>query len=111
MISENVFISKNEETGIYYILINLKNRWINYQLNRYPQDDCISFTKYTSEVVEYMPGEFEDYDSEETDQIFIEKGFNNSNYIITHTQEKDQIIIMCTPENLILGSSKFFKPI
>ena len=104
----STYISKNEDTGIYYILVNTENRWNDYQINwKSPDIGKLSITfYYTEEMPGIACGEIED---ESTEDFNVEEGFNAYDYTITSLQVKDQIVIMCTPKSLILN--KFFKEI
>jgi hypothetical protein len=99
--STHVFKSKN---GIYYIIVNIEEKWINYQINRIAIEEKIGISFFYD--IETQPGEFEEY--EQLEYIDI-PGFYNSDYLITSMQEKDQITLICMPRNLI--KNKFFKEI
>lgn len=107
---ESTWVYKNNETGIYYIIINTVNKWIDFHINKYsPTSNYIYITKFETAYDEYMPGKFDEYEEEKSELVFIEDGFDSFNYLITHTQEKDQIYIVCIPNDLIL--SNFFKKV
>ena len=105
---DSTWVSKNKNTGIYYIIINTSERWISYQLNRTVEQGKIILTSFTTCSVEYMPGEWDDYDQEEIHKINVEESFNPCDYLITAMQDKDQIIVICIPSKLILNH-KFFE--
>lgn len=108
MFIDSTWVSKNKDTGIYEVIINTNSKWIDYQLNRYsPELNYISITNYVTE--EFQPGQFDD--NEYTESIFIEEGFNAFKYQITSMQEKDQIILVCIPDELLLPGSNFFKKV
>lgn len=105
---DSTWVSKNKDTGIYYIIINTFERWINYQINRTIEQGKIILNSFTTYSAEYMPSQWDDYDEEEIFKIDIEEGFNPCDYLITSMQEKDQIILICVPDKLILNH-KFFE--
>lgn len=105
---DSTWVSKNKDTGIYYIIINTSERWIDYQLNRTIEQGKIILSSFTTYSAEYMPGEWDDYDEEEIHKIDIEESFNPYDYLITSMQEKDQITVICIPIKLIINR-KFFE--
>lgn len=102
----SINIYKNEELDIYYILINTKDKWIDYQINwKSPELGKLYITFYFNVD---MPGVCEVEDDWST-EINVEKGFDYSHYLITSKQNKDQIMIICIPNSLFFLSNKFFK--
>ena len=99
----STYISKSKN-GIYYIIVNIEEKWINYQINRIAIEEKIGISFFYD--IETQPGEFEEY--EQLEYIDI-PGFYNSDYLITSMQEKDQITLVCMPRNLI--KNKFLKEI
>ena len=82
---------KDIGNGILYILVNTEERWVDYQLNKMVPDEG----KF--QIVFYKDDE--DWEIEEF-EVF--PGFKIHDYIITSSQEKDQITIICVPISLIL---------
>ena len=99
------YISKNKDTGIYYIGINTEHKWINYQINRIVIEEKIGISFFYD--TETQPGEFEEF--EELEYINV-PGFFSHEYLITSMQDKDQIYIIAVPNKKILDD-KFFQKI
>jgi hypothetical protein len=99
----STYISKSKN-GIYHIIVNIEDKWINYQINRIIIEEKIGISLFYD--IETQPGNFEEY--EELEYIDV-PGFYNSDYLITSIQEKDQITLICIPKKLLLN--KFFKKI
>lgn len=100
---ESTYISKSKN-DIYYIIVNVKEKWINYQINRIIIEEKIGISFFYD--IEEQPGEFNEYEELEYINIY---GFHSSDYLITSTQEKNQIILICIPNKLF--TDKFFKEI
>ena len=101
---ESSFIKIHPDTGILSILVNTKDRWVDYQINRCPEDGKIQISFFIN--IETQPGEFEEW--EEKEFIDISKDFNHCDYLTTSMQEKDQIHIICIPNKMFL-EHKFVK--
>lgn len=80
-------IAEHPATGMLYVTLNTKERWPNYQLNRYPSESGLSIT-------------FLEDDDEETETISIDN-FNARDYQMLSQQEKDQITVVCLPLKMI----------
>lgn len=95
-------ILKNEEFDIYYIVINTSERWTNYQINKYVENNKINITFFSD--IETQPGMIEEWEDAEYIEI---PNFNSHDYLITNCQEKDEIVIICIPERHLFNN--FFK--
>ena len=101
---ESSFIKIHPDTGILSILVNTKDRWVDYQINRISEEGKIQISFFYD--IENQPGCFEEH--EEREFIDISKDFNHCDYLTTSMQEKDQIHIICVP-NKIFRERKFIK--
>lgn len=84
---ESVYRRKHY-TGIIEILINTKDKWINYQLSKCCGLKLTHFYKSS--------GLYHDYD------IPMPDGFNPLDYMMYHFQEKDQITVILIPKSVLL---------
>ena len=85
-------------TGILHILVNDKEKWLNYQINRVIEDGKLEISFFYD--TETQPGFFEEW--EEKEFIDIASNFKTLDYLITSTQEDEQITIICIPKKLFI---------
>lgn len=85
---------KDIGNGVLYILINTEERWVDYQLNKIVPDKGKFQIVFFDDTEDYKIEEFE-----------VFPGFDIFDYIITSSQEKDQITIICVPRNLLLDKN------
>ena len=86
---------KNIGNGVLYILVNTEERWVDYQLNKMVPDEG----KF--QIVFFG----DDDDNWDIEEFEVFPGFKIFDYIITSSQEKDQITIICVPRDLILDKN------
>ena len=86
---------KDIGNGVLYILVNTEERWVDYQLNKMVPDEG----KF--QIVFFG----DDDDKWDIEEFEVFQGFKIFDYIITSSQEKDQITIICVPRDLILDKN------
>ncbi len=101
----STFVQEHLGTGIIYILINTKDKWIDYSIQNCEDLGKIKFSHYYT--VEIQPGYLDDY--EEVEYIMVKEGFNSYNYRLFHSQCKDQITIVCIPREFIVNKENWKK--
>lgn len=88
-------IIKDIGNGVLYMLINTVDKWTPYQLFRtIPDKGKFRISFYDEKNEEY----------ELVEDFTVREDFDPYDYIITSSQEKDQITIVCVPRKLILES-------
>lgn len=76
---------------IIRILFNTTGKWEDFQINKdYPADGYVNITFY------------EDHDDYVgvTERVFVSDSFRVSDYLVTSSQEKDQVTLICVPKSL-----------
>ena len=73
---ESSFIEIHPDTGILSILVNTKDKWVDYQINRIPEEGKIQISFFHHEI---NPED----DFEEREYIDINKDFDHCNYLTT----------------------------
>lgn len=94
----NYTISKEENLGVYQILVNIAEKWVDYMINRVIDSEFPNRVAITFLLEE---------DKEYTEYIQMPKGFEPFNYLITSMQEKDQIIIIAVPKKALIDKNVF----
>lgn len=94
----NYTISKEESIGVYQVVVNLTEKWVDYGINMITDSDKpknrIGLTFYHG-----LGGN--------TYYIPMPEGFDNFDYLITSMQEKDQIIIIAVPKKALIDKNVF----
>lgn len=94
----NYTISKEGNLGVYQIVVNLAEKWVEYTVN------CVFDSRFPNRIaITFFPGE----DKEYTKYIQMPEGFEPFNYLITSIQEKDQIIIIAVPKKALIDRKVF----
>lgn len=79
---------------ILYIVVNTVDKWLEYQLFKtYPGRKLAQISFYEG-------------DQEYSETFKVDDGFDQFDYVITSSQEKDQITIVCIPIRMLLSSKK-----
>lgn len=86
--------------NIHYMLINTKDKWVGYQIDRYCNCDNNPENKFSIH--------FFDNDGESTsvEYVYAFKEYIPNKFIITTEQEKDQITLIFVPIDLLLAARK-----
>ena len=80
--------------GILYVTVNISEKWVEYQLFRtYPGKGLMQISFYAA-------------GAEYSETFKVGDGFNQFDYQITSSQEKDQITIVCIPVTLLMPNKK-----
>ena len=99
----------HKDTGIIYILLNTEDRWVDYEVNRVLQPNKLSITFHVTKDVEYMPGEWEEWEGDETEYIDMKDGFEPFKYAIYHVQNKEQIVLLLVPKELLMDKKEWIE--
>ena len=94
----NYTISKEGNLGVYQIVVNLAEKWVDYMVNR------VFDSKYPNRItITFFSGENDEF----TKYIQMPEGFEPFHYLITSMQEKDQIIIIAVPKKALIDRNLF----
>lgn len=99
---KSVYKKKHTTTGIIYVLVNTKERWIEYEVEQVSQKGNLSITVLIHENIKLTLKEHV-----EVFNINISEDFDSFNYIIYHQQCKDQITFMLIPKVLLLNKQEW----
>ena len=94
---ESVYKKKHLDSGIIYVLVNTRDKWINYDIELIHRENVIAITFY-------------DYnDNPIYEEIVMDDDFDSYDYLITSTQEKDQITLVLVPRKMILDNTQWIR--